>query len=129
MTLLELKLHGTDALSPTMNMHYWREDTRTLFGLEHDNGDDEVIHKECLPYRSKRNHIDVMKLVEQFERYDAFCQDSLYNLVSLTTGDVVTKEIQQDLTDAHSTGPQMVTDFVSNRLVTRKTDFHETLPK
>ena len=105
------------------------EDTRTLFGLEHDDGDDEVTHKDCLPSRLKRDYLDVMKLVEQFERYDAFHQDNPYDLVTLTTGDVATKEIQQDLTDAHGTGKQMVADFVSNRLVTRNTYFHDTLAK
>ena len=46
------------------------EDTRSLFGLTHD---DEDTHKDCLPSRIKRDHSDLIKLVE---------------LVSLATGDV-----------------------------------------
>ena len=43
----------------------------------------------------------------------------MYDLVSLTTGDVASEDILNDLTHAAESGKQMVTELVENRLSTR----------
>ena len=48
-----------------------------------------------------------------------FQQENLYDLVSLTTGDVASEDILNDLTHAAESGKQMVTELVENRLSTR----------
>jgi len=106
------------------------EDTRTLFGLTHDDDDDdEDTHKDCLPSRLKRDHNDVIQLVDQFQRYHVFQQENMYDLVSLTTGDVASEDILNDLTHAAESGKQMVTELVENRLSTKNIDFHDSLTK
>ena len=75
------------------------EDTRSLFGLTHDDEDDEDTHKDCLPSKMKRDHSDVIQLVEQYERY-VFQQENVYDLVSLTSGDVASEDILKDLRNA-----------------------------
>lgn len=53
----------------------------------------------------------------------------MYDLVSLTTGDVASEDILNDLTHAAESGKQMVTELVENRLSTRNIDFHDSLTK
>ncbi|ROL03949.1 UDP-N-acetylglucosamine/UDP-glucose/GDP-mannose transporter [Anabarilius grahami] len=95
--------------SPTMNVH---QDTRSLFGLTHDGEDDEDNHKDCLPSRLRRDNDDVIQLVDQFQRYYVFQLENMYELVSLTTGDVASEDILNDLTHAAESGKQMVTELV-----------------
>ncbi|KAJ3597309.1 hypothetical protein NHX12_000837 [Muraenolepis orangiensis] len=99
------------------------EDTRSLFGLTHDDDDDEETHKDCLQSRIKRDNHDVIQLVDQFQRY-VFQQEHMYDLVSLTTGDVASEEILNDLTHAAESGKKTITELVKNRLGTTNTDFH-----
>ena len=88
-------------MSITYNEHAsLGEDTRSLFGLTHDDDeDDEDTHKDCLPSRMKRDS-DVIQLVEQFERKHVFQQENVYDLVSLTSGDVASEDILKDLRNA-----------------------------
>ncbi|KAJ4925401.1 hypothetical protein JOQ06_018133, partial [Pogonophryne albipinna] len=105
------------------------EDTRSLFGLTHDDDDDEEMHKDCLQSRIKRNNHDVIQLVDQFQRYNVFQQEHMYDLVSLTTGDVASEEILNDLTHAAESGKKTITELVKKRLGTTNTDFHASLTK
>lgn len=38
----------------------------------HDGDDDEDIHKDCLPSRLRRDNVDIIQLVDQFQRYNVF---------------------------------------------------------
>lgn len=105
------------------------EDTKCLFGLIHKDEDDEVTHKDCLPSRMKRDHQDVLQLVDQFQKIHVFQQENPYDLVTLTTGDVVSEHILDDLTSAAENVKEMLTDFVTKRLATRSKDFYDTLSK
>ncbi len=104
------------------------QDTRTLFGLTHD-GEDEDNHKDCLPSRLRRDNDDVIQLVDQFQRYHVFQLESMYDSVSLTTGDVASEDILNDLTHAEESGKQMVTELVKTRMSTMNTNFHNSLAK
>lgn len=73
------------------------QDTRSLFGLTHDVEDDEDTHKDCFPSRLKRDNDDVIKLVDQFQRYHVFQQENMHELMSLTTADVASEDILKDL--------------------------------
>ncbi|KAJ4924579.1 hypothetical protein JOQ06_003533 [Pogonophryne albipinna] len=105
------------------------EDTRSLFGLTHDDDDDEETHKDCLQSRIKRDNHDVIQLVDQFQRYNVFQQEHMYDLVSLTTGDVASEEILNDLTHAAESGKKTITELGKKRLGTTNTDFHASLTK
>ena len=105
------------------------QDTRSLFGLTHDGEDDEDNHKDCLPSRIRRDNDDVIQLVDQFQRYHVFQLENMYELVSLTTGDVASEDILNDVTHAAETGKQMVTELVKKRMSTMNTNFHNSLTK
>ena len=104
------------------------QDTRSLFGLTHDGEDDEDNHKDCLPSRIRRDNV-VIQLVDQFQRYHVFQLENMYELVSLTTGDVASEDILNDLTHAAETGKQMVTELVKKRMSTMNTNFHNSLTR
>ncbi|KAJ4935256.1 hypothetical protein JOQ06_016792 [Pogonophryne albipinna] len=53
----------------------------------------------------------------------------MYDLVSLTTGDVASEEILNDLTHAAESGKKTITELVKKRLGTTNTDFHASLTK
>ena len=105
------------------------EDTRALFGLEHEDDDEEVTHKDCYPSRIKRDNHDVRQLVCQFQRYHIFQEEHVHDLVSLATGDVTSEEIRKDLANGGKTSKELLMQFVVNRLVTNNTDFHDRLTK
>ncbi|ROL53159.1 hypothetical protein DPX16_23245 [Anabarilius grahami] len=105
------------------------QDTRSLFGLTHDGEDDEDNHKDCLPSRLRRDNDDVIQLVDQFQRYHVFQLENMYELVSLTTGDVASEDILNDLTHAAESGKLMVTELVKKRMSTMNTNFHNSLTK
>ena len=50
-------------------------------------------------------------------------------MVSLTTGDVASKDIQKDLTYAAESDKKVITEFVDNRLSTQNIHFHDPLTK
>ncbi|KAL2081649.1 hypothetical protein ACEWY4_023502 [Coilia grayii] len=105
------------------------QDTRSLFCLTHDGEDDEDTHKDCLPSRLRRDNVDVIQLVDQFQRYNVFGEETMHELVSLTTGDVASEEILKDLTNAAESGKQIVIELVKKRLSTMTIDFHSSLTK
>ena len=53
----------------------------------------------------------------------------MYELVSLTTSDVASEDILNDLTHTAETGKQIVTKLVKNRMITMNTNFHNSLTK
>ena len=66
-----------------------------MFNVTRADGSD---HKDIGRKRIKRNEEDVVKLVAQFERYDVFRQTT--DLVAVTTGDVASDDIRNDLLQA-----------------------------
>lgn len=89
------------------------QDTRCLFCLTHDGEDNEDTHKDCLPSRLRRDNVDVIQLVDQFQRYNVFGEENMHDLVSLTTGDVASDDIIKDLTNAAESGKQIVIELVT----------------
>ncbi|KAJ4933246.1 hypothetical protein JOQ06_030079 [Pogonophryne albipinna] len=94
-----------------------KEDTRSLFGLTHDDDDDEETHKDCLQSRIKRDNHDFIQLVDQFQRYNVFQQEHMYDFVSLTTGDVASEEILNDLTHAAESGKKTITELSTSNSI------------
>lgn len=105
------------------------QDIRSLFCLTRDGEDDEDTHKDCLPSRLRRDNVDIIQLVDQFQRYNVFGEENIYELVSLTTGDVASEGILKDLTNAAESGKQIVTELVKKRLSKMSIDFHSSLTK
>lgn len=70
--------------------------------------------KDCLPTRLRRDNVDVIQLVDQFQRYVVFGEENIHELVSLTTGDVASEDILKDLTNAAESGKEIVTELVKN---------------
>ena len=66
-----------------------------MFNVTRADGSD---HKDIGRNRIKRDKEDVVKLVAQFERYDVFRQTT--DLVAVTTGDVASDDIRNDLLQA-----------------------------
>ena len=50
-------------------------------------------------------------------------------MVSLTTSDVASEDILNDLTYAAESGKQMVTELLEKRMSTMNTNFHNSLTK
>ena len=91
------------------------EDTRAMFGIAADADDDEFIHKDSGPTRMRRDCNDVLKIKAQFER---FAHDSS-QLLTLTTGEIASDDVKQDLLNAKANGKEMLTQFVTDRLITK----------
>ena len=102
------------------------DETRALYGLVHDDIDDEDGHKDCLTSRITR---DVNKLFEEFQRFRVFQQENPYDLVALTTGDVAPENVCCDLTEALKNGLEILSTFVDPRLIKKDTSFHDSLSK
>ncbi len=61
--------------------------------------------------------MDVNKLVQLFQRFNVFDHDSS-DLVAITNGDIATEDVKNDLLSAETTGKDLVTAFINNRLST-----------
>ena len=85
-------------------------------------------HKECGPSRITRDQGDVLKLVEQFERFGVFDQTG-NKLICITTGDVASDDIEDSLLQASQIGSKIVAQFAQERLISRTTPSHATLRK
>ncbi len=68
-------------------------------------------------------------MVEQFQRFHAFQQVNPNNLITLTTGDLATDEIANDLKNAQDNGQVKLNTFVTERLATQNKPFHDSLKK
>ena len=74
------------------------KDSKAMFGIlaELEEGSSQ---KDLEKTRMKKDEEDVLKLVAQFSaKYEVFCQTE--NLVVITTGDVASEEVKQDLLEA-----------------------------
>ena len=93
-----------------------------MFNVTRADGSD---HKGIGRNRIKRNEEDVVKLVAQFERYDVFRQTT--DLVAVTTGDVASDDIRNDLLQAQERGEAAVKTFVQERLIKKETKLHDNI--
>ena len=97
------------------------EDTKEMFGI--GTAKDGVGHKDLGKARVQRDEEDV--LMSHFRRYDVFRRTE--NLVVVTTGDVASEEIKQDLLEAEEIGKTIVNEFVQVRLIKKEVKFHDNL--
>jgi uncharacterized membrane protein len=95
-----------------------------MFNFMRTDGSD---HKDTGRNRIKRDEEDVVKLVAQFERYDVFRQTT--DLVAVTTGDVASDDIRNDLLQAKERGEARaaVKTFVQERLIKKETKLHDKI--
>lgn len=94
-----------------------------MFGIGTEK--EGVVHKDLGKARIQRDEEDVQKLVSHFGRYDLFRRTE--NLVVVTTGDVASEEIKQDLLGAEEIGKTIVNEFVNARLIKKEVKFHDNL--
>ena len=93
-----------------------------MFNVTRADGSD---HKDIGRNRIKRDEEDVVKLVAQFERYGVFRQTT--DLVAVTTGDVASDDIRNDLLQAQEQGEVAVKTFVQERLIKKETKLHDNI--
>ena len=67
----------------------------------------------------------VAKLEAQFTKYEVFRCTS--DLVVVTTADVASKAIKQDLLGVEETGKKVIKEFVETRLIKKDIKFNDTL--
>lgn len=94
-----------------------------MFGI--GTAKDGVGHKDLGKARVQRDEEDVQRLMSHFRRYDVFRKTE--NLVVVTTGDVASEEIKQDLLGAEEIGKTIVDEFVQVRLIKKEVKFHDSL--
>ena len=96
--LKHLKTKNIDVWGLTYIERAWlADDTRVM--LEIIDEDDEGSHKELGKTRKQRDGDDTAKLAAQFASFHVFNRESTL-LVSLTTGDIPSEPIVQDLQNA-----------------------------
>lgn len=100
------------------------EDTKAMFGIlaELEEGSS---HKDLGKTRMKKDEDDVLRLVSQFSKYEVFRQTE--NLVVITTGDVASEEVKQDLLEAEKKGERKLQEFIQERLIHKTANFHDTI--
>ena len=121
------------------------QETRHLFGLEDDNC--EAIHTrhDVLPGRMRQDEEAVRQLVEQFNTFNVFNEDNEKatddcddegddrqlqpQLISLTTKDVATDEIQKDLITAEERGKALICKYVKENLVDKNVSIYQSLTR
>lgn len=98
------------------------EDTKEMFN---------VLERECTSAkdlgkaRMRQDAEDVAKLEAQFTKYEVFRCTS--DLVVVTTGDVASAAIKQDLLGIEEIGKKVIKEFVETRLIKKEIKFHDTL--
>lgn len=99
------------------------EDTKAMFGLKKEEEND---HKDSSSSRVKRDEDDISKLKSTFMKYDVF--RSTKDLVAITTGDIATDEVKEDLLHAKDKGSRLVSTFIQERLgENADKNFHDTI--
>ncbi|KAG0723506.1 hypothetical protein GWK47_042571 [Chionoecetes opilio] len=88
------------------------------------NSGREYINR--LGKRMKQDQDDVQKLIDLFKTYNPFDRTSP-ELASLTTGDVASEAVTNDLLSAEITGKQVVSEFVENRFIKKTASFHDRI--
>ena len=73
----------------------------------------------------RQDEEDVLGLVSQFKKYNVFRHTT--DLVAVSTGDVASAEIKEDLLEAEETGKAAIKEFVNDRLVKKDVKFHDRI--
>ena len=84
----------------------------------------ECDHRDSGKSRMRQDE-DVLGLVSQFKKYDVFRHTT--DLFAVTTGDVASAEIKEDLLEAEETGKAAIKEFVNDRLVKKDVKFHDRI--
>ena len=98
------------------------EDTKAMFGT---GSEKECDHRDSGKSRMRQDEEGVLRLVSQFKKYDVFRHTT--DLVAVTTGDVASAEIKEDLLEAEETGKAAIKEFVNDRLVKKGVKFHDRI--
>jgi hypothetical protein len=85
-----------------------------------NNNEHECAHKD--PKRMKEDQWYAQKFYNLFKIYNPFDR-TFPDLVSITTGDIASEIVMNDLLHAEATGKQIVSEFVETRLIKKTTDF------
>ena len=89
-----------------------------------------ILKRECTSAkdlgkaRMRQGAEDVAKLEAQFTEYEVFRCTS--DLVVVTTGDVASNAIKQDLLGVEEIGKEVIKEFVETRLIKKEIKFHDT---
>ena len=98
------------------------EDTKEMFNvLERE----WTSAKDLGKARMRQDAEDVAKLEAQFTKYEVFRCTS--DLVVVTTGDMASTAIKQDLLGIEEIGKKVIKEFVETRLIKKEIKFHDTL--
>ena len=95
-------------------------------GNEEDDDEHEFAHKDFGSKRMKQDQDNVQKFIDLFEIHNPFDRNSR-ELVSITTGDIASEAVTNDLLHAEVTGKQIVSEFVENRFTKKTTGFHDRI--
>lgn len=98
------------------------EDTKVMFGIKKQEEND---HKDSSCSRIRRDEDGVCKLKAVFQKYEVF--RSTNDLVAITTGDIATDKIREDLLQAQDKGKLLIKNFVEERLIKKEKKFHDTI--
>ena len=108
---------------------YLAQTAKTMFGITNESNDDDNenvpwSHKDLGSCRIKQDEEDLQKIEQEFQRFNVFSTKSL-TVVSITTGDVATDDISQALQNVQILGKETQMKFVEEKLVKKKTGFHD----
>ena len=90
-----------------------------------------VLERECTSAkdlgkaRMRQDAKHVAKLEVQFSKYEVVRCTS--DLVVVTTGDVASNAIKQDLLGVEESGKKVIKEFIETRLIKKDKKFHDTL--
>ena len=84
-----------------------------------------VVHNDLGKTRVQRDEDDIQRLMPHFRGYDVLRKTK--NLVVVTTGDVASEQIGQDLLGAEEIGKTIVNEFVQVRLIKKDVKFYDSL--
>lgn len=104
------------------------DDTLALFGLHHNDSNDDCYHRDAGMAGIRRDEDDIMKLVSEFNRFRVFSQPSP-ELINLATNDIVPDDISNEILSAEKKGVTLVNNFVESRLLKNETDFYARIPQ
>ena len=117
-----MELQGQTRLKIAVECAKLSEGTKEMFN---------VLEKECNSakelgkVRMQQDAEDVAKLEAQFAKCKVFRCTS--DLAVVSTGDVASKAIKQDLLGVEETGKKVIKEFVETRLIKKDIKFHDTL--
>lgn len=104
------------------------DDTLGLFGLQHEDTNDDWSHRDTSATGIKRDEEDIRRMMGEFNRFQVFSRETP-ELMSLSTNDIVPDEITNEILSAERKGHSLVSDFVKSRLHNKDVEFYSRIPQ